>query len=224
MKNIIKKMIGLGSICLVLLGLLSCEKDDVDEHGTSQLKIVNASPESTTQNFYLLGNLLKEELDYAEYSDFTSTSSGNRLSASFKNQSSGAEYANGELWIANGKHYTVFLVGSGSDARIKQYEDDLSSPDSGKAKVKFIHLSDGAPSVIKIKNASGDNIVENLSLNIESGYKTIDPGTFSFSVYGTASGNLIKNFTIPSIEAGRIYTVYIAGESSSSLQANIVIY
>ncbi|ANF49123.1 hypothetical protein A0O34_00485 [Chryseobacterium glaciei] len=224
MKNIIKKISTAMSILLILLGLSSCEKDDVDEYGSAQLKIVNAAQGSSAQNFYLLGNLLKEGLGYTEYSDYISVSSGNRLSASFRDQSSESGSADGELWMANTKRYTAYLVGSGSTARIKQYEDDLSSPSSGKAKVKFIHLSDGIPSDIRIRDASGNEIVNNLSRNIESGYKTINPGTFSFSIYGTGSGNLIKDFEITDIQEGKIYTIYFSGESSSTVEAHRVIY
>lgn len=222
MRKRIKKLIKVVTVLLAIVGLSSCEKDDVDEYGSAQLKIVNASQGSASQSFYLLQNLLKDGLDYTNYSDYVNVSSGNRLSASFKDQSNGN--VSGELWMSNGKNYTVYLAGSGSDARVKQFEDDLSSPPSGKAKVKFIHLSDGISSDIRIKDASGDEMVNNLSRNIESNYKTVNPGTFSFSIYGTASGNLIKTFDIADIVAGRIYTIYFSGESSSTVEAHTVIY
>lgn len=209
---------------LIVTGLSSCEKDDVDEYGSAQLKVVNAAQGSGVQKFYVLGNLIKDNLAYSEYSDYINVNSGNRLSAEFRKQNNGIEYADGELWLANTKHYTVYLAGSGSDARIKQFEDNLSSPSSGKAKIKFIHLSDGIASDIRIKNASGDEIVNNLSRNIESSYKTIEPGSFSFSIYGTASGDLIKSFNFSNMEAGRIYTIYFSGESASGLEAHQVIY
>ena len=224
MKNIIKKFSKIITCFLIVTGLFSCEEDDVDEYGSAELKVVNAAQESGVQKFYLLGNLIKENLAYSEYSDYINVNSGNRLSAEFRNQNNGIENADGELWLANTKHYTVYLVGSGSDARIKQFEDNISSPSSGKAKIKFIHLSDGIASDIRIKNASGDEIVNNLSRNIESTYKTIDPGSFSFSLYSTASGTLIKSFNFNNIEAGKIYTIYFSGESGAGLQARQVIY
>ena len=224
MKKIVKKIMSAIGVLLLISGLSSCEKDDVDEYGSSQIKIVNASEEAGAQNFYLLGNLLKGGLNYKDSSEYLTTESGNRLSASFRDQSNGSEYADGELWIANGKRYTIYLVGSGSDSRVKQYEDDLSSPSSGKAKIKFIHFSDGIPSDIRIKDGTGNEIVNNLSRNIESSYKTIDPGSFSFSVIGTASGNLIKSFNLTDIEQGKIYTIFLSGESSQNLEAGKVIY
>lgn len=223
MKNIIKKIMSALGVLLFLTGIYSCEKDDVDEYGSAQLKVVNASQGSSGQNFYLLGSLLKDGLDYTEYSDYLSVNSGNNLSASFKNVV-GSESTDGRLWLANTKRYTAYLVGSGSDARIKQYEDDLPSVSSSQARIKFIHLSDGIASDIRIKDNSGDDIVNNLSRNLESGYKNVSPGTFSFSIYGTGSGNLIKSFSISDIQAGKIYTIYFSGESSANVEAHKIIY
>ncbi|WP_079686851.1 DUF4397 domain-containing protein [Ohtaekwangia koreensis] len=50
-------------------------------------------------------------------------------------------------------------------------------------KVKFIHLSDAAPSNIYIKDSNGETIVSNLTINIESGYSTFDPGALSLQLY-----------------------------------------
>lgn len=216
-------MSGIG-LLLLLTGMSSCEKDDVDEFGSAQIKIVNAGEDSGSQNFYLLGNLLESDVQYKESSSYLSTNSGNRLSAAFRTTSTGQDYAKGELWIANTKHYTVYLVGSGSSARIKQYEDDLSAPSAGKAKIKFIHLSDGITSDIRIKDNKGDEIVNNVSRNTESGYKTVDAGNHSFSVYATGTGNLIKTTDEFSLNPGRIYTIFLSGESPGTLEAGLIGY
>lgn len=213
-------------LCLIIItGFVSCEKNDVDETGSANLKVVNASPTSGIQNFYLVNStLISTGLAYTQFSDYISTYAGNRLVASFKDLTTNVEYASGELWMANGESYTVYLAGEGSDARVKLFEDNLSAPSSGKAKVKFIHLSDGAPSDIRIKDASGSELINNVSRNIASSYKNVNPGTLNFSLYGTASGDLIGNFEAGPLVAGRIYSVYITGSSSSAIQANTVEY
>lgn len=148
--------------------------------------------------------------------------SGNRLVASFRKAGTDAEYAVGELWMGNGKSYTVYLAGDDSKAKVKLYEDDLSVPPLGK--VKFIHLSDGVPPDVRRKDLSGNEIINNISRNVESSYKNFDPGSLKFSLYGTASDNLIGNFEVSDLEAGRIYAVYLIGTESTNIQANIVEY
>lgn len=216
-------MSGIG-LLLLLTGVSSCEKDDVDEYGSAQLRVVNASEGSGSQDFYLLGDRLESDLQYRESSNTKTTPSGNRLSASFRAANSSSDYAKGELWLANSKRYTVYLAGTGSFARIKQFEDDLSAPPAGKVKIKFIHLSDGIVSDIRIKDVSGEEMVNNLSRNLESRYVTVSAGDLSFSVYATGTGNLVKNLIVPSLESGRIYTVFLSGESSQTLEAGLVQY
>jgi hypothetical protein len=85
-------------------------------------------------------------------------------------------------------------------------------------------LSDGAPSDITIKNSAGDNLVTNISRNIESGYSNVDPGTLSIKIYGTALRDNIGNFDVPDLLAGKIYTIYLTGSSEASLSVQKVLH
>ncbi|WP_338839199.1 DUF4397 domain-containing protein [Flavobacterium ginsenosidimutans] len=224
-----KKIFSKGLAAAVLLfstvAISSCEKNDIDDAGTAQLKVVNASSTSAEQRFFLVNKeLTGDALAYTEYSDYISTYTGNRLVGSFRDAQTGAEVADGELWMANGERYTVYLAGSGSKARVKMFEDKLSTPSAGRARIKFIHLSDGAPSDIRIKDASGDNIVNSISRNIASGYQNIPPGTLTFSIYGLSSGNLLGTFDVPDLLEGKNYSIYITGDSSNNLEVHKVQY
>jgi hypothetical protein len=116
------------------------------------------------------------------------------------------------------------MAGKGSSARVKSFEDDLATPNNGKVKIKFIHLSDNAPSDINIKDASGDDLVTNISRNIASGYKYVDPGTLSVQLYGTASRKNIGNFSIAELQAGKIYSLYFSDASDGGLSINKVLH
>jgi len=221
-----KKKLLTPTALLMFAGIFtSCKKNDIDPGGYMHLKVVNAAPSSGPQRFTLADQvLISGGLDFTDASDYIRTNSGTRLVAQFKNEGTSTVYASGELWTANDQSFTVYLAGTGSSARVKQYKDDLSAPPSGKVKIKFIHLSDDAPSDIRIKNAAGDDLVTNLSRNIESGYKNIDPGTLSIRIYGTASGDNIGNFDVPDLLAGKIYTLYFTGTSDGSLSVQKVLH
>jgi hypothetical protein len=203
----------------------SCKKNDIDPNGSMNLKVVNAAPNSGPQSFTLADQvLIRGGLDFTNASDYIRTNSGTRLVAQFKNEGTSTVYASGELWTANDLSFTVYLAGSGSSARVKMYKDDLSAPPGGKVKIRFIHLSDAAPSDIRIKNAAGDDLVTNLSRNIESGYKNIDPGTLSIRIYGTASGDNIGNFDVTDLLTGKIYTLYLTGTADGGLSVQKVLH
>ncbi|HEX6430168.1 MAG TPA: DUF4397 domain-containing protein [Niastella sp.] len=212
-------------LSLVTTLFFSCEKNDIDESGSFNIKVVNASPGTLAQGFTLANQVLVNGgLNFTDASNYINTSSGKRLVAEFKNEGTNSVTATGELYTINGVSFTVYLAGQGSSSRVKAYEDDLAVPNNGKVKIKFIHLSDAAPSDIYIKNGAGDDLVTNISRNIQSGYKYVDPGTLSFKLYGTASRNNIGNFDIPDLQSGKIYTLYLTGSTDATLAINKVLH
>jgi hypothetical protein len=209
--------------CAVLMS--SCEKNDIDEDGHANIKVVNASPDSTAKSFSLANTvLISGGLNYTEASDYINTNSGSRLVAEFKNEGSTSTYASAEILLFRDLNYTIYLTGEGSDAKVKFFQDDLSSPGSGKASVNFVHLSEGAPSNINIKDGNGDNLVTNVTRYTQSTYKDITPGILSLQIYDTALKNSVGNFDLPALVAGKIYTVYITGSSSGNISVHQIVH
>lgn len=203
----------------------SCEKNTIDPSGQFNIKVVNAASTSGPQSFTIANSVLVSGgLEYTDASPYITTASGKRLVMEFKDEGSTNVYASGELYTTNGVSFTVYMAGKGSSARVKSFDDDLATPNNGKVKIKFIHLSDNAPSDINIKDASGDDLVTNISRNIASGYKYVDPGTLSVQLYGTASRKNIGNFNIADLQAGKIYSLYFSDASNGSLSINKVLH
>ena len=224
-RNIIHNSILLSAILLIVLSSFSsCKKNDVNPSETFDIKVVNASETSGSQSFTLADKvLINGGLNFTDASDYITTNSGTRLVEQFKN-ASGNITASGEIWTDNGKRFTVYLVGEGSKSRVKEFEDKLTIPPSGMARVKFLHLSDGAPSVINIKDINGNNLVTTLSENTDSGYSNVAPGTLSIKIYGVASRNNIGNFDVTDLQVGKIYSIYLTGSSDSNLSVHKVLH
>jgi hypothetical protein len=215
--SIYRKLFAGVALLVTAVSFSSCKKNNIDPSGQFHLKIVNASATAGAQSFTLAGTVLVSGgLNFTDASGYITSPSGTRLVAEFKNDGTNTVYASGEIWTANTIDQTVYLAGQGSKARVKVYTDDLGAPNNGKVKIKFIHLSDDAPSVITIKNSSGDDLVTTLARDIESGYKYVDPGTLSVQFYGTASRDNIGNFDVTDLQAGKIYTLYLTDSASGS--------
>jgi len=213
------------ALLIIAISFSSCKKNDVNPSETFDIKVVNASETSGTQSFTLADKvLISGGLDFTDASDYITTNSGTRLVEQFKNTASGTVTATGEIWTDNGKRFTVYLVGEGSKSRVKEFEDKLTIPPSGMARVKFLHLSDGAPSVINIKDANGDNLVTTLAENTDSGYSNVAPGTLSIKIYGVASRNNIGNFDVTDLQAGKIYSIYLTGSNDTNLSVHKVLH
>ncbi|MBB6126508.1 DUF4397 domain-containing protein [Mucilaginibacter lappiensis] len=224
-RNIIHNHLLIGAVLLVtVISFSSCKKNDVNPSETFDIKVVNASETAGSQSFTLVDKVLVNGgLNFTDASDYITTNSGTRLVEQFKS-ANGTVTASGEIWTDNGKRFTVYLVGEGSKSRIKEFEDKLTIPPSGMARVKFLHLSDGAPSVINIKNANGDNLVTTLAEDTDSGYSNVASGTLSIRIYGVASRNNIGNFDVTDLQAGKIYSIYLTGSNDNNLSVHKVLH
>jgi len=220
-KSLIKNLLSGFAVLALTTALISCKKNDVDEFGSANLKVVNASPASSPQGFFLANStVIKGSLAYGDESDYIVTNSGNNLEAQFRNDGSSAAYATSKFEFNNGKNYSIFLAGDGQAARIKVFTDDMIAPAAGQAKVRFIHLSDAAPTRIDIKNGSGDNLVVNLERDNSSNYVTLAPGILSMNVYGANQTTSLGNYNVTAFLANKIYTVYITGTTIDDIEVH----
>lgn len=221
MKNkFLSKGIFAGALMLVVaMTTSSCKKNDVDESGTVNLKVVNASSASSDQGFYVAGNtVIQGGLSFGESSDYIVTRSGSNLEFQFKNESSGGVFASTRSDVDNGGYYTVFLTGDGQAARVKIYPDNNAMPSSGKVKVRFIHLSDAAPNSIDLRTTAGTNLVAGLNRDNASDYIELNPGVLSLRVYQAGqSTNIGSDFNLTAFAENRIYTVYITGSTTANI-------
>jgi len=214
-----RKLLTAMALMMFVAGIASCKKNNINADGYMNLKVVNAAPSSGAQSFTLAGQVLVSGgLDFTNASDYIYTHSGTNLVEQFISTGTNSVYATGSLWTGDNQNYTVYLAGEGSNARVKSYQDDLSAPSAGTAKIKFIHFSNGIPSDIKVKDSTGNNIFPSVvSRDVATGYKNITPGTFSLKIYDLVSGNDIGDFSVTGLQAGKIYTLYLTGSTSATL-------
>ena len=224
-KSLFKGLFAGFAILALTTGLTSCKKNDVDESGSVNLKVINASPSSSPQGFFLANStVIQGGLAYGDASDYVVTNSGSNLEAQFRNEGSSSPYAAGNFDFSKGNYYSIFLAGEGQTARIKVYEDDMAAPAAGQAKVRFIHLSDAAPANVDIRRGSGENLVVNLGHDNASNYVSVAPGILSMDVYASGQTTSLGNFNLTAFLADKIYTVYISGSTGSDIEVHQVVH
>lgn len=217
-RSFLKNLVKGTAILSLAVFVTSCKKNDVDSSGSANIKVVNASPTSPNQGFYLANTaVVSGGLSFANASAYISGNSGNNLVMEFRSDGSSTAYATGKADIRNTSNYTVFLAGDGQAARVKIFEDDRSAPASGQAKVRFVHLSDAAPANIDIRRSSGENLAANLSRDVATNFTTIAPGILSLQVYGAGQSTSLGKFDLTAFAADKIYTVYITGSTANSI-------
>jgi len=220
-----KKLLRCIAFLIAAVSISSCKKNTIDPSGQFNIKVVNASATAGAQSFTLAGNvLISGGLNYMDASSYINTASGKNMITEFKKAGTNSVFASGSLYTTNGVNFTVYLAGSGSNARIKNFEDDLGAPNNGQVKIKFIHLSDNAPNIITIKNANGDEYSSSLVKDLATGYKYVSPGALTVQVAGLTSKNTVGNFTFTDLQAGKIYSLYLTDDANGNVVMNKIVH
>jgi hypothetical protein len=120
---------------------------------------------------------------------------------------------NGNLDLESGRSYSVFAINTLSNIEPLILEDDLTSPASGRAHVRFLHLSPDAPAVdIAVQN--GPTLFSNRAFKSATAFTPVDAGTYTLEV--RLAGTSTTVLTVPNVmlESGAIYTVFAQGFAS----------
>ncbi|WP_281233770.1 DUF4397 domain-containing protein [Flavobacterium gelatinilyticum] len=212
-------------VLAAMIVLSSCDSNEVDPFGSGRLKVVNAAPDSGSQKFILANIPYIGNLSYKEHSvSYHKVAVGNNLVAQYRDEGDNDLYASQELDLDDDKTYTVYLTGgSRSDAGVRLFEDNLSAPSSGKAKVKFLHLSDAGPSSINFTDAAGISLSGTLARYTQSSYAEVNAGVLAIHAHSsgaTADLALLES----NFQDGKIYTVYISGNASSGYSIEQILH
>lgn len=111
-----------------------------------------------------------------------------------------------------GKFYSLYVVGHDA-MELVLAEDDLTPPEDGEAKVRFIHLAPDAPALdVEISSGAGEPLMfENKSFKGYSGFMPVESGkACTVSFIDDRTGDVLHTFEF-SPENGTVYTVWAKG-------------
>ncbi len=133
---------------------------------------------------------------------------------------------NADLALEEGKNYSVFAVNAVANIEPLVLVDDLTAPASGKAHVRFVHLSPDAPAV-DVALDGGAVVFGNKAFKGSTAFTPLDAGAYDLEV--RVAGTTTVALDLPSItlEAGKIYTVFakgfLSGTGAQALGAEIIV-
>lgn len=204
------------ALFLIAVSFTSCSKK-AEVTGTSYVQVTNASQAASPIDFYV--DNTKENnaaLAYNQSSGYISVSSIDHP-ALIKTSASGVTNASFNISPQPNIYYSIFYFGPNTAA----YQDDMTAPQTGKARVRFINLNLGVTANVDFGISGGAVIASNLIAALASDYLEVAPGT-TFSLY--TSGSTTVLLSIPtSIQAGHIYTIYVSGVTQADLAATVLL-
>ena len=192
----------------------SCKDDDDDTAspapGSGKVMIIHASPDAPDVDLLLDGTTLNTTpVSFLDNTAYVSATAGTRtLKINVAGTTTTALQAN--LSVSSGKSYSVFAVDSVSKLSGVVFEDNLATPASGKAHIRFIHLSPNAPAV-DVALDGGSVVFGDYEFKEGSAFTPLDAGTYDLEVRLAGTSTVALDLDPITLTAGKIYTVYAKG-------------
>lgn len=132
---------------------------------------------------------------------------------------------NATLSLDAGASYSVFATDSVSRISPLVLVDNLTSPASGKAHVRFVHLSPNAPPV-DVALQGGAVVFGNRAFKEATELTPLDAGTYNLEVRLAGTTNVVLPLPNITLQAGKVYTVFarglVGGSGTQALNAQII--
>lgn len=211
--------------------LASCDDDDdidlrVDE---ANVMVVHASPDAPAVDLYVDDAKVNSVgLNYPDNTGYLEVNAGERnFKVTAAGTGIGSPVIDADVTLEKDKNYTVFAADMLSSITAIVLEDDLTTPASGKAHIRVVHLSPDAPNVdVVVQN--GPELFSDLEFKDATAFTPVDAGTYTIEVQpvGTDVAAITANLTL---QAGKIYTVFAKGflsppsGNTNNLSAEVIV-
>ncbi len=224
-----KKRLSVLTAVVLLAGLAmvsSCSKDEETKTYANVL-VAHASPNAPGVDLLVDGSKQNSAaLSFPSNTGYLKVESGSR-NVKVNVSGTSTTVINADVALEKDKNYSVFAIDSVSKISALVLTDDLTAPASGKAHVRFVHLSPDAPAVDVAVASSGAVVFGNKSFKEYTAFTPLDAGTYNLDVRVAGTSTVALVLPAITLEAGKIYTVFargfLGGSGAQALGAEIIV-
>jgi len=202
---------------LAALTLTSCSDDDanpVAPAAQARVMAIHASPDAPGVDLLVDGNIAGTNLQFPNNTAYLGVASGtHNIKVNVTGTSTTVINASPDLGA--GINYSVFAIDSVSKISALVLTDDLTAPASGKAHVRFVHLSPNAPAV-DVAVTGGPVLFSNVSFKGYSAFTPVTAGTYDLEVRLAGTSTVVLPLPGITLTNGKIYTVFARGFAGGS--------
>lgn len=212
------------------ISLAACSDDENTTAPTPTSKanvlVVHASPDAPGVDLLVDNTVAGTNLTFPNNTGYLQVNAGTR-NVKVNVSGTSTTVIQADLNLMENKFYSVFAVNQVSAIEPLVFEDNLTNPASGKAHVRFIHLSPDAPAV-NITLTDGTIVFGNVAFKGSVDFTPLDAGTYNLQVRDAATNSAVV-LELPNItlQAGKIYTVFakglLSGSGTQALGAQIIV-
>jgi hypothetical protein len=194
----------------------SDDEDPITPDPTPKAKVmvIHASPDAPGVDLLVDNNVVGTNLTFPNNTGYVEVDAGIR---NIKVNVTGTQTTviGADLNILGNVAYSAFAVNTVANLEPLILVDNLATPASGKAHVRFIHLSPDAPAV-DITLADGTVIFDNVDFKGSVDFTPLDAGTYPLQVRVAGTSTVALDLGNITLQAGKIYTVFARGLLSGS--------
>ncbi len=211
-----KIIIPLLSLLVVVYGS-SCKKKDNAPANSASVLFVNGcagtlpAVDVKVDDVNVSGAL---NIPFTGTSGYRFIKSGNGVNIAWYLTNVGTPVTNRSLDITSNAHYTAFAGGLVTAPSFVFVTDDMGSPGSTNAKIRFANLSpDGMSVTATVANTSIDTAVTAMEV---SGFLPITAGNYELKAGDPTNINTVVTTGNKTLAAGKIYTLMLTGSLSGT--------
>lgn len=190
-----------------ILTTSSCKKDEAT---FANVLVVHASPNAPGVDLLIDNSKVNSAaLTFPANTGYLKVESGTR-NVKVNVTGTTTTVINADLALEEGKNYSVFAVNAVANIEPLVLADDLTTPASGKAHVRFVHLSPDAPAV-DVALDGGAVVFANTAFKGSTAFTPLDAGAYNLEVRLAGTATVALDLPSITLQAGKIYTVFARG-------------
>jgi hypothetical protein len=201
-----------GALVVLLAGCLDDDGYDYQPVPVAFVSLYHASPDAPGLDIVVDGRRINTQgVEYSTFIPYQNFYTGKR-DFTFNAHNAANALIDTTFSFTDNKYYSVFIVDSVSDIEALITTDSSSAPASGKAKVRFVHLSPDAPAFdISVKGSTDAPLFTGTSFKEASEFTEITADSYAFEVKDSGNKNVILTSNDVTLQPGRHYTILVRG-------------
>jgi len=201
-----------------LLSLSSCLKDNKNDYNPpiALVSFFQAVPNEPAVDFYLDNNKVNwAPINYGDGVDYFRAFASKRTAYFYLPSTMDKKFSD-TLSFKQDSIYSLFLAGTTAHPELIKLNDIIEKPASGKASIRFIHLSPDAPAVdVAVKDSAA--FVTNKSFKGNSPFTPITGDkTYTFNVLQKGTTNVLATISGVNLPSGSVSTLVFSGLSAGT--------
>lgn len=212
----------------LLLPLTGCDDDNGTTNppppGSAKIMAVHASPDAPGVDLLVDNSVVASNVIFPNNTGYLTVTAGTR-NVKVRVAGTSTTVLDANFPVLANTTYSVFAADSAANLDFVALVDDLSTPASGKAHVRFVHLSPNAPAV-DVAVQGGAVVFANKAFTEYTAFTPLDAGTYDLEVRLAGTSTVVLPLPGIILQSGKIYTVFasgfVGGSGTQALGAQII--